>query len=96
MEKTKGNALQKIKTIVEQGNKISDPSILEKLHERGNVAMHTRLLVATLMKQAPLYGKLIEQECKEALFKTSTPLEAAEFILGHKKISLEDLMLFQD
>ena len=79
---TSGNALEKIKTIFEEGKKISDPTILEKLHKRGNEAMHTRLLVATLIKQAPLYAKLIEQGFDEALFKTSTPLEAAEFILS--------------
>ena len=44
--------------------------------------MHTRLLVATLMKQAPLYAKLIQQGCEEGIFKTSTPLECAEFILS--------------
>ena len=47
MRETKGNALQKIQVIVEAGNKVANPSLLEKLHERGNEAMHTRLLVAT-------------------------------------------------
>ena len=82
IQKTKGNALQKIQAIVEDGNKIAEPSLLETLHERGNEAMHTRLLVATLMKQAPLYAQLIQQGCEEGLFTTSTPLECAEFILS--------------
>jgi|JI10StandDraft_1071094.scaffolds.fasta_scaffold01893_28 AcrR family transcriptional regulator len=82
IQKTEGNALQKIQAIVEEGNKIAAPSLLETLHERGNEAMHTRLLVATLMKQAPLYAQLIQQGCEEGIFKTSTPLECAEFILS--------------
>jgi AcrR family transcriptional regulator len=82
MEKTKGNALEKIQTIVEEGNKMVAQSFIEKLHKKGNEAMHTRLLVATLMKQAPLYAKLIQQGCEEEIFQTSTPLECAEFILS--------------
>ncbi|MFI5342729.1 MAG: TetR/AcrR family transcriptional regulator [Chlamydiales bacterium] len=80
IRETKGNALQKIQALV--GSKIEAPSVVEQLHERGNEAMHTRLLVATLMKQAPLYAKLIQQGCKEGIFQTSAPLECAEFILS--------------
>lgn len=82
IQETKGNALQKIQALVTAGSKITAPSVLEQLHERGNEAMHTRLLVATLMKQAPLYAKLIQQGCKEGIFQTHTPLECAEFILS--------------
>jgi len=82
IQKTKGNALQKIQAIVKEGNKIAAPPLLETLHERGNEALHTRLLVATLMKQAPLYAQLIQQGCEEGIFTTSTPLECAEFILS--------------
>lgn len=82
IQKTSGNALQKIQALIEAGNKIAAPSVLEKLHERGNEAMHTRLLVATLMKQAPIYAKLIQQGCEERLFQTNFPLECAEFILS--------------
>lgn len=82
IQETQGNALQKMQTLFEAGRQIAAPSVLEQLHERGNEAMHTRLLVATLMKQAPLYAKLIQQGCEEGLFQTQTPLECAEFILS--------------
>lgn len=82
IQETSGNAMQKIQALIEAGNKVAAPSVLEKLHERGNEAMHTRLLVATLMKQAPIYAKLIQQGCEEGLFQTNFPLECAEFILS--------------
>jgi AcrR family transcriptional regulator len=82
MQEAEGNALQKIQALVDAGSKIGAQSLLEQLHERGNEAMHTRLLVAALMKQAPLYAKLIQQGCEEGIFQTDTPLECAEFILS--------------
>jgi AcrR family transcriptional regulator len=82
MQEAKGNALQKIQAFVEAGSKIGGQSLLEQLHQRGNEAMHTRLLVAALMKQAPLYAQLIQQGCEEGIFQTDTPLECAEFILS--------------
>lgn len=82
IRETKGNALQKIQALVEAGTKIEAPSVLEQLHERGNEAMHTRLLVATIMKQAPFYAALIQQGCEEGIFQTHAPLECAEFILS--------------
>lgn len=82
IQETKGNALQKIQALFEAGSKVAAPSVLEQLYERGNEAMHTRLLVATLMKQAPLYAKLIQQGCEEGIFQTHAPLECAEFILS--------------
>lgn len=82
IQETKGNALQKIQVLVEAGSKVAAPFVLEQLHKRGNEAMHTRLLVATLMKQAPLYAKLIQEGCEEGIFQTHAPLECAEFILS--------------
>ena len=82
VEKSKGNALQKIKFLIEEGRKLSQPALLDELHKKGNEAMHTRLMVATLMKQAPLYAKLIHQGCEEGIFETNNPLESAEFILS--------------
>ncbi len=82
IQETQGTALQKIQILVETGRKISNPPALEQLHKKGNEAMHTRLLVATLMKQAPLYAKLIQQGCEEGIFQTDAPLECAEFILS--------------
>lgn len=81
MQEIKGNVLRKIQALVEAG-RIAAPSLLEQLHEKGNEALHTRLLVATLTKQAPLYAKLIQQGCEEGIFQTDTPLESAEFILS--------------
>lgn len=82
IQETRGNALQKIRALVEAGSEIEAPAMLEKLHERGNEAMHTRLLAAAIMKQAPLYATLIQQGCEEGIFHTETPLECAEFILS--------------
>lgn len=81
MQETKGNALKKIQALI-LGGKIFAPFVLDQLHDKGNEALHTRLLVAALMKQAPLYAELIEQGCKEGIFHTQNPLECAEFILS--------------
>lgn len=82
MDQTKGNALEKIQALVQAGRLESDSYVLDELHKRGNEAMHTRLLVATLMRQAPLYADLIQQGCREGLFKTDAPLECAELMLS--------------
>lgn len=82
MDQTKGNALEKIQALVQAGRLESDTYVLDELHKKGNEAMHTRLLVATLMRQAPLYADLIQQGCREGLFKTDAPLECAELILS--------------
>lgn len=83
IQNAKGTALEKIKLLVEAGNMaVNNPDVLDQLHKPGNNAMHTRLLAATLIKQAPLYAQLIQQGCDEGIFKTSAPLESAEFILS--------------
>lgn len=83
IENATGTALEKIKSLVETGNIAADNNvILDHLHRRCNDAMHIRLLAATLVKQAPLYEKLIKQGCDEGLFQTDAPLECAEFILS--------------
>lgn len=83
LSQTKGNALEKIQLLVKAGNIAEEnKDILEGLHRPGNEVMHLQLLAATLTKQAPLYGQLIKQGCKEGLFKTEAPLECAEFILS--------------
>lgn len=82
-QNAKGTALEKIKMLVEAGNMASsNADVLGHLHRRGNDAMHIRLLAATLIKQAPLYAKLIQQGCDEGVFRTDYPLECAEFILS--------------
>ena len=72
-----------MKLLVKAGNMAEDnKDILDHLHQPGNDAMHTRLLAAALIKQAPLYAELIQQGCNEGIFKTEAPLECAEFILS--------------
>ena len=83
VDASKGNALQKMQRLTEEGNiAAKQPAVFGHLHKSGNEAMHVRLLAATLAKQAPLYAKLIQQGCDEGLFHTDNPLECAEFILA--------------
>lgn len=83
MKESKGNALQKMKLLIQAGNVSQEnKNIVEHLHKSSNYAMHSRLLAATTIKLAPIYAELIEQGCKEGIFKTSAPLECAEFILS--------------
>ena len=82
LQEAKGNALEKMQALIEAGNEVAPPPVLEQLHKKGNEAMHTRLLATTLIKQAPLYAKLIQQGCEEGIFRTDSPLESAEFILS--------------
>ncbi|MDN3505158.1 MAG: TetR/AcrR family transcriptional regulator [Rhabdochlamydiaceae bacterium] len=83
IEESNGNALDKIELLAKKGNiSQENDKIVDQLNNRSNDAMHSRLLAATLMKQAPIYAKVIEQGCKEKLFKTDYPLECAEVILS--------------
>lgn len=83
MKKTQGNALKKIRKLIELDSlAVSNNSILKHLHQPGNIGMHARLLAVTLNKEAPLYGQLIRQGCNEGIFQTDHPLECAEFILS--------------
>jgi AcrR family transcriptional regulator len=83
VKSAKGNALEKLRMLVEKGRIIGENAeIIEELHRPGNASMHIRLLAATLQKQAPLYAQLIEQGCKEGIFHTDAPLECAEFVLS--------------
>jgi AcrR family transcriptional regulator len=77
------NALEKIQLLITAGNiSQENEKIIQQLHKPANEALHSRLLAATLMKQAPLYAEIIQQGCDEGIFKTETPLECAEFILS--------------
>lgn len=83
LKNRKGNALEKMRILVEVGRMSKDDyQVLDQLHQPGNEALHVRLLAETLNKLAPLYAQLIRQGCKEKLFKTSAPLECAEFMLA--------------
>ncbi len=83
MKKAKGNALQKLKLLVGAG-KIAEENdnIVKQLHKPSNDAMHSRLLAVAITKQAPFYAEIIQQGCREGLFKTKAPLECAEFVLS--------------
>lgn len=83
MQETTGTALDKIQVLVAAGNiSLENEKILHVLHKRSNDAMHTRLLAVALIKQAPLYEKLIQQGCDEGIFQTKNPLECAELVLA--------------
>ncbi|MCP5507121.1 MAG: TetR/AcrR family transcriptional regulator [Chlamydiales bacterium] len=83
VKNTPKNALEKIQLLVNAGNiSQENEKIIERLHKPANDALHSRLLAATLMKQAPLYAEIIQQGCAEGIFRTEAPLECAEFILS--------------
>jgi AcrR family transcriptional regulator len=83
MKEAHGNAIERTRILMRAGNMADDHAeIMEGLHNPGNLGMHIRQLAVTLMKQAPLYGDLIQQGCEEGLFQTEHPLECAEFILS--------------
>lgn len=76
----KGNAIEKIEALLLRAN-LSSEKLLEELHKPANAAMHLRILVSILQKQAPLYAALTIQGCEEGLFQTQNPLECVEIIL---------------
>lgn len=83
VKNTPKNALEKIQVLVNAGNiSQENEKILEQLQKPANDVLHSRLLAATLMKQAPLYAEIIQQGCDEGIFRTEAPLECAEFILS--------------
>jgi AcrR family transcriptional regulator len=83
IQDAQGNALEKFKYLIQAGNiSAENDAILEHLHSSGNRDMHVRLLADALLKQAPLYAKLIQQGIDEGIFQTDAPLECAEFILS--------------
>lgn len=83
MQDTPGTALEKIKMLIAAGDiSAENEDLLDTLHQESNYALHARLLAATVIKQAPLYEKLIQQGCDEGVFQTNNPLECAEFVLA--------------
>lgn len=83
VDEAEGSALDKLRLLVQAGRSAEGgEEILKTLHHSGNVTMHTRLLAAALIGQAPLYAGLIRQGCDEGLFQTDYPLECAEYILS--------------
>jgi AcrR family transcriptional regulator len=83
MDKTKTSALKKLEKLIKASN-ITDNSkeTINKLHRSGNMGLHVRLLALCIKKIAPLYAEVIQQGCKEGVFKTQYPLETAEFFLA--------------
>lgn len=82
VEGIKGNAIERLKAVVEHSKEVTTQNLIDSLHRRGNEAMHNRLLVESMLIQAKLFSKLIKQGCDEGLFLCKKPLEVAEFILS--------------
>jgi len=83
LKKSEAGSLEKMKALVKAMNVSSDwKHTLENLHRSGNMGLHLRLLALTVKKMAPLFAEIIQQGCKEGIFKTENPLEAAEFFLA--------------
>lgn len=83
IEKTDGNALDKIRALIALDSMtMKYPTILKSLHRPGNAGMHTQLLAVMITNEASLYENLIRQGCDEGTFQTGTPLESAEFIIS--------------
>ncbi len=83
LQRTQGNALEKIKKLVEMSNMTNThPQLLEHLHRPANAVMHIRILSETLIKLTSVFEMLIKQGCREGLFQTEYPRECAEFVLS--------------
>lgn len=83
LKEMKGDALKKMRKLFKFNSlPAGHEKLLKTLHQPGNIGMHARLLAVTVIKEASLYAELIDQGCKEGLFKTDTPLECAEFIVS--------------
>jgi AcrR family transcriptional regulator len=83
LHKTPGNALEKIKKLVEMSNMTrAHPELLEHLHRPANAVMHMRVLSETFIQLTSICETLIKQGCIEGLFQTEYPRECAEFILS--------------
>lgn len=83
LAKSQGNSLEKLMILATaQQTESHDEILLAELHKPGNAGMHIRLLAKMISRQAILYGKVIEQGCREGIFTTDHPLECAEFILS--------------
>ena len=82
IQDTPGSALEKIRALVQMSD-ISQQNLklVDQLHRPDHDMLHSRLVMTMLAQQAPLYAELIRQGCKEGIFRTDHPLEAAEFIL---------------
>jgi AcrR family transcriptional regulator len=81
LDACKGNALEKMKTLIAAGRVVSSPDT-DPLHRFDNRDMHTRLLAVTLSRLAPLYARMISQGCEEGVFRVEHPLECAEILLA--------------
>jgi len=74
LQRTQGNALEKIKKLVEMSNMTNThPQLLEHLHRPANAVMHIRILSETLIKLTSVFEMLIKQGCREGLFQTEYP-----------------------
>jgi AcrR family transcriptional regulator len=83
MVNNKKSAIERFYKLVKASN-ITDKTkeTINKLHQFGNIGLHVRLLALCVKKIAPLYAEIIQQGCKEGVFKTDHPLETAEIFLS--------------
>jgi len=82
IENGKGNALEMFQQLIAAGNIANEnPEIMEQLHNPRNAGMHAAMMAIAVKHSAPFYAKIVEQGCREELFKTANPLETSEFIL---------------
>lgn len=82
-EEVKGNALDRMRSLVSAGRVANgEGGLMERLHMGGNMGLHLRLLALIVMKIAPLYADVIRQGCSEGIFKSEHPLETAETLLA--------------
>jgi AcrR family transcriptional regulator len=82
LDRSSGNALARMRVLISAQRLPEDTAtFLEQLDRPGNLGMYTRLAVASLERRGFLFAQLIEQGCREGLFQTDSPREAAEFIL---------------
>lgn len=102
LDTANGDALAVFQQLIAAGN-IADenPEIMEQLHNPRNAGMHAAMMAVAVKRSAPLYAQVVEQGCREGLFKAVNPLETSEFILtsiqflmdtGIYQWSEEDLM----
>ncbi len=79
----KAAAVEKLRLFVTQDTLAEEnQDILDNLHHPKNAEMHAKQLGRYLVKLAPLFAEIIEEGCREGVFKTDHPLECAELMLA--------------
>lgn len=83
VESCTGNAAARIACLFSPDALTEDEkSAIERMHQAGNVTLHSRLLAVLVEQMAPIFGRLIAEGVEEGLFTTEHPLEVAELLLA--------------